>query len=123
MELSRWANFSDNELRCKCGCNQSNPNIEFVQLMDKVQLIRQIIGVPLPVSSAYRCVNHPEERKKAKAGWHNKAAIDLAVSRDVAYKVLELAFIIGIKGIGINQKGEERFIHLDMRPELAIWSY
>ncbi|HAT8542817.1 TPA: D-Ala-D-Ala carboxypeptidase family metallohydrolase [Vibrio vulnificus] len=121
--MSRWANFSDKELRCKCGCNQSNPNIEFVQLIDKVQLIRQILGVPIPVSSAYRCINHPEERNKAKAGWHTKAAIDLAVSREVAYKVLELAFIFGIKGIGINQKGEGRFIHLDMRPELAIWSY
>ncbi|MCV5341128.1 hypothetical protein OFC87_29810, partial [Escherichia coli] len=67
--------------------------------------------------------NHPIERKKVKAGWHNKAAIDLKVSREVAHKVLELAMKLGIKGIGVNQKGEHRFIHLDMRPNRMVWSY
>ncbi|HCG9221660.1 TPA: peptidase M15 [Vibrio parahaemolyticus] len=121
--MSIWRNFSDNELRCRCGCGQLNPNPEFQTLMAIVQYIRERIGVPMPVASAYRCVNHPEERKKKKAGWHNIAAIDLKVSRGVAHQVLELALILGIKGIGINQKGKHRFIHLDMRPERMVWSY
>ncbi|HAS8314695.1 TPA: peptidase M15 [Vibrio vulnificus] len=121
--MSRWKNFSDNELKCRCGCGQTNPNPEFIELMNIVQFMRDFLKVPLPVYSAYRCENHPTERKKVKAGWHNKAAIDLKVSRDVAYKVLELAIKLGIKGIGVNQKGDHRFIHLDMRPDRILWSY
>ncbi|WP_407504147.1 D-Ala-D-Ala carboxypeptidase family metallohydrolase [Vibrio parahaemolyticus] len=121
--MSRWSNFSDKELRCKCGCNQPNTNPKFIKLMDKVQIIRDVLGVPLPISSAYRCVNHPIEAKKEKAGWHNIAAVDIAVRGKLAIEVMHLALNLGIKGIGVNQKGDGRFIHLDARDEYAIWSY
>ena len=118
-------NFSDDELRCKCGCGKLNPNPLFPKFMDKVQRLRTLYGKPLEVSSAYRCLDHPVELKKKKAGMHSIAAIDLRVDKEDAYAVLELAFKLGFKGIGVQQKGSpnERFIHIDDRADVALWSY
>ena len=51
------------------------------------------------------------------------------VDRGDAYKVLELAFKVGMTGIGVAQKGSARFLHLDSlessteRPRPTVWSY
>lgn len=117
-----WQNFSAIELQCSC-CGKSNPNPEFKELMDKVQILRDRVGFPLKVTSAYRCANHPIEAEKDKPGSHNLAAIDLAVSKAEAYKVLYNAMELGFTGIGVQQKGKGRFIHLDLRGQETIWSY
>ncbi|KAB0285479.1 peptidase M15 [Vibrio fortis] len=122
--MARWLNFTDDELRCSC-CGRLNPNPEFITLMDLVQKLRERLNVSLSVSSAYRCENHPVERKKKRAGMHNLAAIDLKVSYGKAWRVLEAAIDMGFTGIGINQKGDpkQRFIHLDLREVPRVWSY
>lgn len=115
-------NFSDRELKCSC-CGRVNTTQRFNDFMAKVQELRDRYGRPLRVTSAYRCENHPIEAKKRKAGMHSIAAIDLGVSRGEAYKVLKLAFEMGFTGIGVNQKGKGRFIHLDTREKPTVWSY
>lgn len=122
--MNNWSNFTQDELSCTC-CGEANPNLEFVELMDIVQEMRDELGFPLPVSSAYRCSSHPIEAKKSKPGMHNIAAIDIRVSGNKAHKVLELAMKKGFTGIGVNQKGNhnQRFIHLDMRDNGTVWSY
>ena len=116
-------NFTDDELRCQCGCGQVNPNPLFKVLMGKVQELRDMYGKALTVTSAYRCPEHPMEANKPKSGQHSIAAIDLGVSRMGAYEVLRLAFSMGFTGIGVNQKGDHRFIHLDIRESPTVWSY
>jgi uncharacterized protein YcbK (DUF882 family) len=116
-------NFTDDELRCQCGCGQLNPDPRFVTFMDRVQILRGQYGNPLGVSSAYRCPKHPIEARKETGGQHTIAAIDLSVSRSNAHEVLRLAFAMGFTGIGVNQKGGHRFIHLDDRVEPNVWSY
>ena len=37
--------------------------------------------------------------------------------------VLRLALDANFTGIGIQQKGHGRFVHLDIREHPAIWSY
>jgi hypothetical protein len=37
--------------------------------------------------------------------------------------ILKLAFRIGFTGIGVNQKGDKRFIHLDLREFPLVYSY
>lgn len=122
----RWKNFSDDELRCKCGCNQLNPNEKFIDLMDKLQELRNQYGKPLKISSAYRCSEHPiEKAKTCKPGQHNIAAVDILCWGADALDILELALDLDFTGIGINQKGDytKRFIHLDLRENQALWSY
>lgn len=123
-----WKNFKESELVCSC-CGEFNPNEEFITLMQAVQTLRDLLGFPIGVSSAYRCKNHPIEARKIKkgksAGQHNLAAIDLKVSGNRAQRLLKEAFSLGFTGIGISQKGQhsKRFIHLDFRDEPTVWSY
>jgi uncharacterized protein YcbK (DUF882 family) len=98
--------------------------------LSKIDRLREAFGRPLIATSAYRHPTHPVESRKAKPGSHSSGrAIDLAVSGSEAHKLLTLAMASGdFTGIGVNQKGAARFIHLDdltereaVRP--TVWSY
>ena len=69
-------------------------------------------------------------RKKKTPGAHASGhAIDIAVTGNQAHRLLEAALSMGMTGIGVNQKGPNRFIHLDdlewdeNRPRPWVWSY
>jgi uncharacterized protein YcbK (DUF882 family) len=128
---SNWENFTEEELNCSC-CGKANPDSdggEWSYLMNVVQSMRSELDFPFPVTSGYRCPNHPIEAGKVArgkpVGYHTKAAVDIGVNRLQAIQLLNLAFSFGFTGIGINQKGddEDRFIHLDFRESPTIWSY
>jgi uncharacterized protein YcbK (DUF882 family) len=116
--------FSEDELRCKCGCGvyKFDPDA-----LAKLNRIRMSYGEPLIVTSGYRCLDHPAERHKGHIGAHSFGmAVDLAVSHEKAHKLLKVAMYYDVPRIGINQRGEGRFIHLDWCDELpspTIWSY
>lgn len=100
---------------------------EFMELMDEM---REELGFPFIVSSAYRCPDHNDAiSTTGRDGPHTTGrAIDIAVDRENAYLLLALAFAKGFTGIGVKQKGSGRFIHLDtLTPEESlrptIWSY
>jgi zinc D-Ala-D-Ala carboxypeptidase len=115
--------FSHKELACRCGCGML-PDKDF---MDKVEALRVSVGFPLAVSSAARCPDHNARVSgTGRTGPHTTGrAIDLAVDRSKAYAVLSTALRMGFTGIGVQQKGGGRFIHLDDltagRP--TVWSY
>ena len=116
--------FTTEELMCKCGCGML-PHQSF---MDKVEALRVKVGFPLPVSSAARCAKHNAlVSNTGSTGPHTTGrAIDLRVDRKNAYIVLKTALEMGcFTGIGIQQKGGGRFIHLDDLTEgrPTIWSY
>ena len=117
-----WENFTDEELDCQ-HCGKENPNAEFIELMNLVQVLRNRLGFPLPVASGYRCPDHPIEKAKRQPGQHSKAAVDIAVEFKQAHMLLREAMDMGFTGIGINQKGGGRFIHLDIRKHPVVWSY
>lgn len=115
--------FTDDELACSC-CGRLEFDPQFLVLLNA---IRERVG-PMPVSSGYRCPNHPiEARKKGGAGEHSTGfAVDIAVSGWRAHKLIEVAMALGIPRIGVNQKGSHRFIHLGMNedfPNPTVWSY
>ena len=122
------ANFSSKELSCShWGKNEMNK-----ETLIALQRLRDAIGKPISLSSAYRC---PEKNSKVsstgKEGPHTTGkAIDILCSGKLAHEILSFAMIrCNIwKGIGISQKGKHksRFIHLDTitsdnRP--WVWSY
>lgn len=119
--------FSMDEMRCQCGCGQDGMDATF---MEQLTRLRADWGQPMAVTSAYRCKDHPIEAKKAKPGTHSTGrAVDIAVQGSDAYALLCAALGHGFTGIGVNQKGGSRFLHLDnlqggegwTRP--TIWSY
>lgn len=115
--------FSEKELSCQhCGAYKFDPDF-----LLRLNLIRQECGFAFPVTSAYRCPDHPIEAAKKAPGAHASGkAIDIGVTGDKAITLLSVALRHGIKRVGVNQKGSARFIHLDVDdslPSPAIWSY
>jgi zinc D-Ala-D-Ala carboxypeptidase len=112
--------FTDFEFRCK-HCNKAGMDQTFV---DRLNALREAYGSSLRVSSGYRCKDHPVEAKKASTGMHTTGkAVDFAIQGADAHKLLGIAMTMGFKGIGVQQKGTGRFIHLDDRDTPAVWSY
>jgi len=104
--------------------------------MDALQQMRHELGSPMTISSGYRSPKHSIEAAKIAKGGPGGAhttgkAVDIACDRAFAYQVLSSALRAGFTGIGIQQKGVSRFIHLDyIRPgdgfhvaRPSIWSY
>ena len=123
IDWSKYQNFTKREFDCShCGKNEMQP--DFLQ---KLQALRSVYGRPMRVTSGYRCPEHPIEAKKVKPGAHaSGCACDIGIDGADAHRLLKLAFAAGFTGIGVQQKGSGRFIHLDtleggLRPN--VWSY
>tara|TARA_R100001509_G_scaffold157290_1_gene121271 strand:+ start:166 stop:543 length:378 start_codon:yes stop_codon:yes gene_type:complete len=99
--------------------------------LDQLNVLRETFGKPLRITSGYRDSTHPIEAKKKNGGGAHTTgkAVDIAVAREDAYKLLIIALNMGFTGIGVAQKGNSRFLHLDTltdssdRPRPTIWSY
>lgn len=124
MQWNKYPNFSEDEFRCKCGCGKVEMRADF---MAKLQQLRNAYGKPMIITSGYRCPDHPVEAKKTVSGAHTTGmAADIAVQGTDAYNLLKHAFALGFTGIGVQQKGGGRFIHLDTMqrpPRPNVWSY
>jgi uncharacterized protein YcbK (DUF882 family) len=126
-DWTKYPNFSKAEFDCKHTGNNEMQH----SFMELVQRLRTAYGKSMRVSSGYRDPKHPIEARKAGiSGAHTTGlACDLAVERGDAYTVLKLALELGFTGIGIQQKGSGRFIHLDTiannaaQPRPTVWSY
>ena len=80
-------NFSVAEMACKCDkCgHRADMTDEF---MEKIQLLRDKLGVPLKVTSGFRCPDHNAEvsATASRTGPHTTGqAVDFAVSRELAF--------------------------------------
>lgn len=121
-----FPNFSRSEMACQhCGRAEMDEDT-----MWKLQELRDSFGKPMRVSSAYRCPQHPIEAGKSKPGAHASGrAVDILVQGSDAYALIMLAMRQGWQGIGVQQKGDGRFIHLDDLtskegwPRPTVWSY
>ena len=119
----KWKNFTRAEFGCRCGCDTNEISDD---LIDYAQDIRDECGFPLPVTSGYRCPNHKIERSKKQPGTHAKGlAVDFGISGAQARIVARIALVKSRGGVGINQKGIARFIHVDIGKDRTgnFWTY
>lgn len=101
--------------------------------IDRLQSLRDKYGKPMRITSGYRCPDHPAEahrRDTGRLGPHTTGmAADIAIQGNEAYSLLRLAMQMGFTGIGVQQTGDKRFLHLDTLtdndgfPRPWIWSY
>lgn len=100
--------------------------------MDKLIALRQDLGFALPVNSSFRDPEHNKRVGGADDSPHLLGrAVDIAVSGERAFKVVQAAPRFGFVGIGVKQHGphEKRFIHLDDcenvngLPRPWVWTY
>ena len=100
------------------------------EFMDMLQALRNKLGFALHITSGYRCPAHNAKISHSGSdGVHTTGrAVDIGISGQQALKLLKAALEMGFTGIGIDQQGPSRFIHLDNctapdYPRPTIWSY
>ena len=114
--------FTDEETGCRCGKCRRSQGMKS-EVLRRADILRRMCGFPLNMSSGYRCPLHP----KASIP-HSGFAFDIKISHRKAYILVQNAMLMGFSGIGIHQKGNDRFIHLDDcmpqdgMPRPHIWS-
>jgi zinc D-Ala-D-Ala carboxypeptidase len=124
-----WDKFPKREMQCKCGCGAALVDPTF---MNRLMQLRRSFGRPMIVSSGYRCPTHNAKVSSTGSnGPHTTGhAVDIAVRGVEALHLIPLAMTFGFTGIGVKQKGGERFMHFDdlpnipsIQPRPHIWSY
>ena len=70
MTKSPWRHFTLDELKCKCGkCGSTGLEMK-AELMNPVEMLREILGFPLVVYSGFRCSWHNTNSGGAKTSAH-----------------------------------------------------
>jgi zinc D-Ala-D-Ala carboxypeptidase len=120
--------FKVEEFACKhCGEIRMDPF--FLERCDR---LREYYKKPLKVSSGYRCPEHNARvSKTGLTGPHTTGhAADFLISHVSALELLSLAVNMKVfTGVGVQQKGSGRFLHLDDlpntpgQPRPTLWSY
>ena len=101
--------------------------------MGRLEALRVEMGVPFPLTSAYRSPEH----NRAIGGGDQSAhligrAVDIRISGAEALSLVVMARQQGFTGIGLRQHGlrATRFVHLDdldgsqsEQPRPHIWTY
>ena len=118
MKLSE--HFDSSEFACKCGCGGMNDGAGVdPRLVEVLECIRGILGVPLVLSCGYRCPTHNAEVGGVWNSQHvyGKAA-DVQLPDGVTLRQLyNAAEAAGADGIGIYDWG----VHVDVRGYAARW--
>lgn len=119
--------FSRDELKCKFTgeCKVSSA------FLTKLETLRQHYGKPIRLTSAFRSADHPVEKAKWKDGKPKSTsyhilgrAVDIACWNGDGARLLQIAIQMNLfGGYGFSFTGSQRFLHLDDREDLMIWSY
>ena len=115
------AHFSLREFRCTCGCNQVIVSPALIEVLED---IREFSGVPMTITSGFRCPAHNAAVGGAPSSAHlSGEAADFFVSGNIdRFKFLEAAFVYGARRIGIGKD----FVHVDVKadsPQEVCWLY
>ena len=122
-------NFSKLEVQCPCGCGSNK--ISSI-LIDKLQKVRNIIGMPIIITSGVRCEFYNASIKASMNssripddhGIGNAVDIACTNSKD-RYELVELAQKF-FKRIGISGGSYGGFVHLDVdrsKVQEVMWLY
>lgn len=111
-DIWRWPNFSPEEIACR---GTGRVGIDF-DAMDTLQALRNRLGVPLMLNSAYRSPEHNRAVGGATKSQHLKArAFDVSMANHDP-EVFELAArAVGFTGFGFYRRNN--FIHVDIGPD------
>jgi hypothetical protein len=109
--LWRWKSFSPAEIACR-GTGQLKLHPE---ALDKLQALRDRLGKPLIVRSAYRSPEHNRAVGGAKASKHMEGgAFDIAMANHDPVAFETAAREVGFLGIGYYPRSG--FMHIDLGP-------
>ena len=111
-------NLTIEEFHCKCG--KCSATVHDESLSFGLQKIRTHYGLPLIITSGYRCPTHNANVGGASQSYHTKGmAADFYVAGVECSEVAAYAESIGFCGIGLY----DGYVHVDTRPKekKAFW--
>ena len=123
MKLTK--NFNKSEFDCKCGCEMPKDILTNIKIVaEQLQRIRDKLGKPIKINSAYRCEKHNEIIGGAKNSQHKQGlAADIAIKKMTPNQVFtfvnKLMVLDVIKIGGLGQYNS--FTHVDFRGYIARW--
>lgn len=104
-------NFSWHEFNCKC-CGFNNIDIRAIH---RLQVVRDIVEVPVIILSGCRCETHNKEVGGAPESYHRQGlAIDWTVENEE--KLCLVALTLRRWSGGFHYYAERKFIHTDIGP-------
>ena len=115
-------NFTRDEFECQC--KKCDAQMIDLELVDKLQSIRDVLGVKLKVTSGYRCITH---NAKVHGSSHSKHLYGFAADWRTLDRVVNpvalgiIAQAVGFGGIGIYWHSRGAFVHADTRGTKATW--
>jgi len=105
--------FNKVEFACKC-CGQYPENGMSEILLEKLDVLRELAGVPVIVTNGYRCPAHNAEVGGVENSQHVLGtAADIYCDNLSVDELADLAIEVGFDGIG-RYYGDE-FVHVDCR--------
>ena len=112
--------FKESEFACPC-CKQNKTKEVLMLIMDQ---LRDAVGEPLTISSAFRCAKHNKEVGGKPDSAHLKGlAVDIVCENShLRFLLIKQAIKLGFVRTGVASK----FLHLDMdgeKPIQVIWLY
>ncbi len=126
INFDRYPNFSEDEMRCKCGCGRADMSDTFMARLQRVRDAWQ--RGPMVVNSAFRCPEYNMQIGGAEGVHPSGHAVDIKVAGEDAFHLLTVALDKGMTGIGGRQRlaWSGRFLHIDdlggpTRPR--FWTY
>lgn len=116
------AHFTDAELRCRCGCGT---NACTQELMDALEALRGIVGVPITINSAYRCPAHNLAIHGEPNSQHMLGlAADIRIAGMTTRQMYRAAVQVpAFRDGGIGVAAHQGYIHVDVRGTHARWCY
>ena len=116
----RWKNFTPAEMRCK-GTGKDIPlNAYSKDALDKLQKMREIVGKPFVINSAYRSPEHNQRVGGRKNSMHIQGrAFDIRIAGHDPKMLYRAAKKAGFNGIGFHTS----FLHVDNRSVPQSWEY
>jgi len=113
--LSR--NFKQSELACPC-CGKCEMDPEF---LTRLQVWRDLLGVPVSLASAYRCPAHNKKVGGRPGSMHLQGkAADPRIIPAMRFRMIELAHKLEFSGIGLGKAK----LHIDTSPvRNRSWGY
>lgn len=116
--------FNTDEFSCHCECK--TPTLVDVELIRKLDRMRELLGKPLKITSGYRCSR--QQQKLRDDGRHTAISVsthergmaaDLFCANVTGYELAQIAEQAGFTSIGTAKT----WIHVDTRGDLRRWTY
>lgn len=116
-----WNNFSREEFACNCGCNANDIKDE---LVDRLQIVREMYGKPMRINSGHRC-----KKSNGNAGSSSTSSHLIGEAADIGCTCSgDRDKLVGFLRTQFHRMGiHKQFIHVDISDDKkaspVLWVY